>query len=94
MKIQDEKRRIVKCAIPLHAPDMLDQCKRLAYERKHADGFGPALYRCNDCGLHWDVDALASFNVSCSNCYSDNITVTGLRLFFRFDAVVSREGRP
>ena len=49
----------------------------------HADGIDPMAYRCARCHLHWDGSPADDYKtVTCSNCYSDNVWLTRVRLAF------------
>lgn len=52
-------------------------------ERFHADVVDPMEYRCCRCGLEWDDSPLRDYReVVCSNCYSERVVLTMVRLGF------------
>lgn len=76
--------RTIRCRIRIgkNARAPLKQMRRAA-DKKHPGWFGidPETVRCGDCGCKWDTSSLAQVEtVSCSNCYSDNVWLTALRV--------------
>lgn len=52
-------------------------------EQFHADDVRPSEFKCLRCGLEWEADPLTDFRtVTCSNCYSERVILTIVRLSF------------
>jgi DNA-directed RNA polymerase subunit RPC12/RpoP len=52
-------------------------------ERFHADAVDPLEYKCLRCHLEWDDSPVTDYRtVTCSNCYSDRVVLTMVRLGF------------
>lgn len=52
-------------------------------ERYHADGCDPLEYKCLRCHDEWDDSPLRDYReVVCSNCYSERVILTMVRLDF------------
>jgi DNA-directed RNA polymerase subunit RPC12/RpoP len=61
------------------APNMLREMS----EHFYADAVDPLEYKCLRCGLQWDDSPLRSYrDVTCSNCYSERVVITMVRLGF------------
>lgn len=54
------------------------------YQQIHADAVDPILYQCRRCKTTWDDTPLRDYEqVTCSNCYSENVLIISVRLMFR-----------
>jgi hypothetical protein len=70
------------CTILVSEQSAPQRLRELA-ERFCADAVDPWAFRCARCGLEWsDPPYLDYRDVTCSNCYSDRVVITIVRLGF------------
>lgn len=59
------------------------RCLAEMAERYTADGIDPIACKCLRCHCEWDDVILQDYRtMSCSNCYSDRVVITAVRLSF------------
>lgn len=70
------------CTISVRSKSAQVQLNKIATD-VHADGADPIEYKCLRCGLEWDCCPLDEWeNRTCSNCYSERVVITKVRLEF------------
>ena len=70
------------CTILARSKTAPQQLSEMA-ERYTADGIDPLACKCLRCHCEWDDVLLRDYRtMSCSNCYSDRVVITAIRLSF------------
>ena len=70
------------CTVLAKSKTAPQQLSKMA-ERYTADGIDPIACKCLRCHCEWDDVILQDYRtMSCSNCYSDRVVITAVRLSF------------
>lgn len=70
------------CTISVRSKGAAGQLDKLAREL-FADGIDPIEYKCLRCGTEWDCSPCDEWrDRTCSNCYSERVVITKVRLEF------------
>jgi Zn finger protein HypA/HybF involved in hydrogenase expression len=87
---------IIKCSIEAgkFAANPIRQMVRRG-EQLGAIATDPLEFRCSDCRLRWEADTFTDVRtVVCSNCYSDKVRMTAIRIEVRDDWKLEDWRRP
>lgn len=79
-----EKYKIVKCRLDTRSSKLMEEIQFVAYKTCKSSGFDPYEYLCLECSLQW-LEKTTSVDINtvfCPNCYSPEIRLTKLRLWY------------
>lgn len=82
-RIHLRHHEFVSCHIDTRWKSARKRLAKIAYIEHASDGYDPWVFQCRSCGCKWDATDFAGQNfetVACSNCYSEKVSITQVRL--------------